>query len=153
MKVKILLIDIQKNIRFHSFCWIRVLDIICFFLETSFNFVMTHCGSSFFETSKSFWFTEVIFAFLLFYLCTIKFNNGWSNFLLLLSDFLFMLFVDVLIVYFLLFRKLLVLIVRETGVCWLKRCFFNFDFFKAFKIIFLFFNFFRNISVWNIVLS
>ncbi len=129
-----------------------VLDIVSFSLKATVDSISTNTRGTFLETSKSLGLTKITLNLFFMNLSSIKFYNRRSHFLTLLLDLKFMLFVEVLHVYFLVFVQT-VFVVRETGMCRFERSFFNLDFFQVFEVIFLFLYLFGNVSVCHVILS
>lgn len=135
-----------------SFWLISILNVVSFPVKSTLDFILTNSWSAFPETAEPLWFTKVSFNFLLFELCPVELNYCRSDFFTLVLYFKFMLFVDVLDVWFLLFRRAF-FVMRETSMCWLKRSLLNFNFLQILKVVLLFLHLFWYVSIWNIVLA
>jgi hypothetical protein len=129
-----------------------VFDIISFSLKATVDSISTNTRGTFLETSKSLGLTKITLYLFFMNLSSIKFDDCRSHFLTLLLDLKFMLFIEVLHVYFLVFFQT-VFVVREAGMCGFERGSFNLDFFQVFEVIFLFLYLFGNVSICHVVLS
>lgn len=136
-----------------SFWWICIFNVKCLCFKTILNFVLSDARSSFSEPTKPLRLSKVSFRLFLHQLTAIELYDSWSNFLFLLSYFQFVLFVNIVIIYFLLSWGAFFFVVSKTSMSRFKRSLLNLYFFEIFQIILLFLNFLWNVGMSNIILT